>query len=58
MIAAIQHGRVAEVGTHSQLMDLKGVYYDLVTAQMVEMDEDTSKGENDFKFNTITLCIQ
>ena len=34
IIAAIADGRVAEVGTHSQLLRMKGVYYDLVTAQV------------------------
>ena len=45
MIAAIQHGRVAELGTHAELMNHKGVYYDLVTAQMIEVEEESSKGE-------------
>ena len=44
MIAAIQNGCVAELGTHAQLMDLKGVYHDLVTAQMIEVDEEASRG--------------
>ena len=34
IIAVIANGRVAEVGTHSQLLTMKGVYYDLVTAQV------------------------
>lgn len=46
MIAAIQHGRVAELGTHSKLMELKGIYCDLVTAQMIEMDDEANKGDN------------
>ena len=46
MIAAIQHGRVVELGTHSQLMELEGIYYDLVTAQMIEMDDEANKGDN------------
>lgn len=45
MIAAIQNGRVAELGTHAELMSHKGVYYDLVTAQMIEVEEESSKGE-------------
>ena len=44
MIAAIQNGRVAELGTHTQLMNLKGVYHDLITAQMIEVEEETSGG--------------
>lgn len=46
MIAAIQDGRITELGTHSQLMELKGIYYDLVTAQMIEMDKEGNKGED------------
>lgn len=34
VIAVIHHGRVAEQGTHQELLNLKGVYYGLVTAQM------------------------
>lgn len=34
IIAVIHHGRVAEQGTHQDLLNLKGVYYGLVTAQM------------------------
>ena len=34
IIAVIHHGRVAEQGTHQELLALKGFYYALVTAQM------------------------
>lgn len=53
LIAAIQHGRVTELGTHSQLMDLEGIYYDLVTAQMIEKDEEAQEGENGFESTVI-----
>ena len=33
-ICAINEGRVMEVGTHTQLMEKKGVYFDLVQAQV------------------------
>ena len=33
-ICAVDKGRVMEVGTHSQLMEKKGIYYDLVQAQV------------------------
>ncbi|XP_065886381.1 ATP-dependent translocase ABCB1-like isoform X2 [Dysidea avara] len=47
IIAAITNGKVVEVGTHSELLDKKGVYFDLVTAQSYggqekEDDEMTS----------------
>ena len=35
IIAAMTKGKVVEVGTHSELLDKKGVYYDLVTAQVI-----------------------
>ena len=34
-IAVITNGQVVEVGTHSELLDKKGVYFDLVTAQVI-----------------------
>ena len=34
VIAAVADGTVVETGTHSQLLRMKGVYYDLVTAQV------------------------
>ena len=34
VIASIDQGRVVEWGTHSQLMDNEGLYYELVTAQV------------------------
>lgn len=41
IIISIQNGQVAEKGSHAELMDLKGLYYELVTAQtIVEEEED------------------
>lgn len=57
MIAAIQHGRVAELGTHSELMDLEGIYYDLVTAQMIETSGEVSKGDDGLHFTTIFILL-
>ena len=34
VIASIADGQVVETGTHSELMDLEGLYYELVTAQV------------------------
>ena len=34
IIAVIHHGRVVEQGTHQDLLGRKGIYYNLVMAQM------------------------
>ena len=34
IIAVIHHGRVVEEGTHQELLGRKGIYYNLVMAQM------------------------
>ncbi len=33
LIAVIDHGRIIEAGTHSELIGMKGAYYNLVMAQ-------------------------
>lgn len=38
-IIVIDHGRLAESGTHKELLDLKGIYYKLVMAQTREAQE-------------------
>jgi len=38
IIAAITNGQVVEVGTHSELLEKKGVYFDLVKAQVRSPD--------------------
>jgi len=40
VIIALDSGRVVEWGTHAELMDKEGLYYDLVTAQMHKDQED------------------
>lgn len=35
VIASVEDGRVVEMGTHSELMDKGGLYYELVTAQVM-----------------------
>ena len=39
MIFAVDNGQVVEYGTHSELMDREGLYYELVTAQSLGVDE-------------------
>lgn len=38
-IVVLDHGRVVEMGTHPQLMQQRGVYYDLLQAQFKWLDE-------------------
>ena len=45
VIASIEDGRVVEWGSHAELMDNEGLYYDLVTAQTYEEKEDTEDGK-------------
>ena len=37
VIAVITNGQVVEFGTHSELLDKKGIYFDLVTAQVIKV---------------------
>lgn len=46
VIVGFEHGRAVEKGTHSQLLDRKGVYFTLVTLQNQGKDTDTDKPEN------------
>ena len=43
VIASIDGGRVAEIGNHRELMNNKGLYYELVTAQTIN-EEEASEG--------------
>jgi ATP-binding cassette, subfamily B, multidrug efflux pump len=38
-IMVIDHGRISEIGNHEELMDFKGLYYQLVMSQFKLMDE-------------------
>ena len=44
LIVAVDEGSVVEVGTHSQLMDSEGLYYELVTTQSLGVDEAVVAG--------------
>ena len=40
VIASIDGGRVSEMGTHSELMDKEGLYFQLVTNQTHQEEEE------------------
>ncbi|RMD43465.1 hypothetical protein DV735_g1651, partial [Chaetothyriales sp. CBS 134920] len=46
-IVVMQHGKIVEQGTHDQLLQRKGAYYNLVSAQRIEQDkEDEALGKD------------
>lgn len=38
-IVVVQKGKVIEVGSHIELLDRKGAYYDLVNSQIKSIEE-------------------
>ena len=44
-IAVIKGGKVAEQGTHSELLAKKGIYYNLNRVQLQDWSEQPSAGE-------------
>ncbi len=48
VIAGIENGRVVEIGSHSELMKKQGLYFELVTAQTILMEEEMSEGINKY----------
>ncbi len=45
IILVVQDGKIIERGTHGELMDKKGYYYELFTRQFAEMSVDKAIGE-------------
>ncbi|KAK1895893.1 ATP-dependent translocase ABCB1 [Dissostichus eleginoides] len=45
VIAGFQKGEVVEMGSHSKLMEEKGVYHTLVTMQTFQKEEETDEAE-------------
>ncbi|XP_069816579.1 ATP-binding cassette sub-family B member 5 isoform X2 [Dendropsophus ebraccatus] len=43
LIVVLQNGIVTEQGSHSELMELKGIYYTLATAQFIQGTEDNNE---------------
>lgn len=56
VIFALSHGHVVELGTHDQLMERKGLYHELVTAQMIDEDKEESKGR-DYVIVIAHICV-
>ncbi|KAM8967104.1 ATP-binding cassette sub-family B member 5-like [Pelodytes ibericus] len=48
VILVIENGAVAEQGAHSELMDKKGIYYSLATAQAIQQTEYTDNESTQF----------
>lgn len=49
VIAAVKDGVVVERGTHNELMQTDGVYYRLVTSQVLEMNVGITRIDFDEK---------
>ena len=45
IIASVDGGRVAEMGNHLELMNNKGLYFELVTSQSIVEEEEHSGGK-------------
>ena len=57
VIASIEDGRVVEWGSHAELMDREGLYYDLVTAQTYEEKEEAEDGRNCQVYGESCVCL-
>ena len=51
MIVAVNGGRVAETGTHTELMQVKGIYYQLVMLQTLAEKEATELSQSATMFS-------
>jgi len=47
LIIGLEHGEVIENGTHDELMEMKGLYYDLVMTQTQTEKEEDSDSESE-----------
>ncbi|XP_062900203.1 ATP-binding cassette, sub-family B (MDR/TAP), member 4 [Mobula hypostoma] len=54
IIAGLENGVIVELGTHNQLMEAKGIYYNLVTTQTFKREGD-KEGESMLERNDANL---
>ncbi|KAM5157179.1 ATP-binding cassette sub-family B member 5-like [Mantella aurantiaca] len=47
LIVVLENGAVAEQGTHVELMEKKGIYHSLATAQFIQVEKEDDKEETD-----------
>ncbi|KAM4028832.1 ATP-binding cassette sub-family B member 5-like isoform 2-T2 [Anomaloglossus baeobatrachus] len=47
LIVVVENGTIAEQGTHSELMERKGIYFSLATAQTIQAAEETETGQGE-----------
>lgn len=58
LIIGIEHGEVVECGSHDELMERKGLYYELVIAQTSkESDDDEESGSESDENDTTTDVV-
>ena len=57
LIIGLEHGEVVECGSHDELMERKGLYYELVIAQTGKENEDDEESDSDSDENDTTTDI-
>lgn len=57
LIIGLEHGEVVECGSHDELMEKKGLYYELVVAQTGKETEDENDSDSDSEDNETTSDV-
>ena len=57
IIIGIENGQVVEMGSHAELMDHEGLYYELVTAQTIEEEEKEEEHGEDHPPSCLLLSL-
>ncbi|XP_073253010.1 ATP-dependent translocase ABCB1-like isoform X3 [Porites lutea] len=58
LIAVIQEGMIVEKGSHDELMNIDGLYRQLVTLQIFKQEEEGEDEDNDDEINEQTNCSE